>query len=66
MENGGDIREHIRKLIDAVDKLGEMEVDIHLDLLFIMLLLMVQHLEVGEGAHVPSWRVSRIAPYQTY
>jgi len=38
MENGGDIREHIRKFFDAVDKLGEMEVDIHSDLLSIMLL----------------------------
>lgn len=38
MKNGGDIREHIRKFFDAVDKLGEMEVDIHPDLLSIMLL----------------------------
>lgn len=38
MENGGEVREHIRKFFDAVDKLGEMEVDINPDLLSIMLL----------------------------
>jgi len=38
MENGGDVRDHIRKFFDAIDKLGEMEVDIHPDLLSIMLL----------------------------
>lgn len=37
MENGGDFRDHIRKFFDAIDKLGEMEVDIHPDLLSIVL-----------------------------
>jgi len=38
MENGGDVRDHVRHFFDAIDKLGEMEVDIHPDLLSIMLL----------------------------
>ena len=29
MENGGDVRDHVRHFFDAIDKLGEMEVDIH-------------------------------------
>lgn len=38
MENGEDIREHVRKFFDTIDKLNEMEVDINKDLQAIMLL----------------------------
>lgn len=38
MEGGGDVREHVSKFFDAVDKLSEMEVIINPDLLAIMLL----------------------------
>lgn len=38
MEEGGDIREHLNKFFDAVDKLCEMEVTVNPDLLTIMLL----------------------------
>lgn len=38
MEDDGDIREHLRKFFDTIDKLSEMEVEINLDLLTIMLL----------------------------
>ena len=38
MEDGGDVREHVSKFFDAVDKLNEMEVTINPDLLAIMLL----------------------------
>lgn len=38
IENGADVREHICKFFDAVDKLGKMEVDIDSDLLSIILL----------------------------
>ena len=38
MENGGDVRDHVSRFFDAVDKLSEMEVDIYPDLLSIMLL----------------------------
>lgn len=38
MDNGGDVREHLRKFFDAVDKLNEMEVTINPDLLSVMLL----------------------------
>lgn len=38
MTENGDVREHVRGFFDAVDKLSEMNVDIHDDLLAIMLL----------------------------
>lgn len=38
MEENGNVRDHINKFFDAVDKLGEMDVDINPDLLSIMLL----------------------------
>lgn len=38
MEESDDIHEYTRKFFDAVDKLGEMDVDINSDLLAIMLL----------------------------
>lgn len=38
MEDGADIREHVNKLFDTVDKLEEMEIEINKDLLSIMLL----------------------------
>ena len=38
MENGGDVRDHVSRFFDAVDKLSEIEVEIHPDLLSIMLL----------------------------
>ena len=38
MEDYGDVREHVSKFFDAVDKLNEMEVAINPDLLAIMLL----------------------------
>ena len=38
MEDGGDVREHVSKFFDAVDKLNEMEVTINPDLLAIILL----------------------------
>ena len=37
-KDGDDVREHIRKFFDIVDKLSELEVDIHQDLLSVMLL----------------------------
>lgn len=38
MKDGADVREHVNKFFDTVDKLEEMEVDINKDLLTIMLL----------------------------
>ena len=38
LNEGGDIRDHINKFFDAVDKLREMDMDINSDLLAIMLL----------------------------
>ena len=38
MEEGSDIREHIKKFFDAVDKLQDMQVDIYPDVLATMLL----------------------------
>lgn len=38
MEDGADIREHVNKFFDTVDKLEEMEIEINKDLLSIMLL----------------------------
>jgi len=38
MHDGEDIREHLRKFFDAVDKLGDMNVDVNADLLAILLL----------------------------
>lgn len=38
MDDGGDVREHVSNIFDAVDKLSEMEVTINPDLLAIMLL----------------------------
>ncbi|XP_012145442.1 uncharacterized protein LOC105663080 [Megachile rotundata] len=38
MQEGDDVREHINKFFDAVDKLEEMNVDVNPDLLSIMLL----------------------------
>lgn len=38
MQSGGDVREHLRRFFDAVDKLGEMDIDINKDLLAILLL----------------------------
>lgn len=38
MNDGDDIREHIRKFFDTVDKLNEMDIEINADLLTIMLL----------------------------
>lgn len=38
MKDGDDVREHMRRFFDAVDKLHEMEVEINNDLLTIMLL----------------------------
>jgi len=38
MQRDDDIREHLRKFFDAVDKLAEMKVDINADLLAILLL----------------------------
>lgn len=38
MQDGDDVRHHVRKFFDAVDKLSEMEVDINADLLAILLL----------------------------
>jgi hypothetical protein len=38
MDEGGDVRVHFNGFFDAVDKLGEMDVEINPDLLAIMLL----------------------------
>lgn len=38
MEDGDDIREHIRKFFDTIDKLSEMDIEINPDLIAIMLL----------------------------
>lgn len=38
MEDGEDVREHVQKFFDAIDKLAEMDVDINADLQAIMLL----------------------------
>ena len=38
MEEGEETKEHLDKFIDAVDKLGEMELRVNDDLLAIMLL----------------------------
>ena len=38
MAEGEDVREHIRRFFDAVDKLHEMEVEINQDLLTILVL----------------------------
>lgn len=38
MEDGADVREHVNKFFDTVDKLEEMEIEINKDLLSIMLL----------------------------
>jgi len=38
METGSDVRDHMAKFFDAVDKLAEMDVVIHPDLLSVMLL----------------------------
>jgi len=38
MKDGDDVREHMRRFFDAVDKLHEMEIEINDDLLTIMLL----------------------------
>lgn len=38
MQKDDDVREHLRKFFDAVDKLAEMEVEINADLLAILLL----------------------------
>lgn len=38
MEEGANIREHLRKFSDAVDKLGDIDVEINADLLAMMLL----------------------------
>lgn len=38
MENGADVREHVNKFFDTVDKLEEMQIKINKDLLSIILL----------------------------
>lgn len=38
MEEGDDVREHIRKFLDTVDKLSEMNIEINPELLAIMML----------------------------
>ena len=38
MEEGSDVREHLNKFFDAVDKLQDMQVDLHPDVLATMLL----------------------------
>lgn len=38
LEEGGDVRDHLSKFFDAVDKLGGMDVDVHKDLMSILLL----------------------------
>ncbi|KMQ86502.1 rna-dependent dna polymerase [Lasius niger] len=38
MEEGEDVREHLRNFFDTVDKLAEMDIDINKDLLSVMLL----------------------------
>lgn len=38
MEDGADVREHVNKFFDTVDKLEEMDIEINKDLLSIMLL----------------------------
>ncbi|EFN74944.1 Retrovirus-related Pol polyprotein from transposon TNT 1-94, partial [Camponotus floridanus] len=38
MNDGGDVRDHLRRFFDTIDKLSEMDVDINADLLTIMLL----------------------------
>lgn len=38
MDDGDDVREHVRKFFDAKDKLAEMDVEINPDLLLILLL----------------------------
>lgn len=38
MENGGNMKEHLNKFFDIVDKLNEMEIEINKDLLAVLLL----------------------------
>lgn len=38
MNDGEDVRDHLRKFFNTIDKLSEMNVDINADLLTIMLL----------------------------
>lgn len=38
MENGGDVREHVSKFFDAIDKLNEIKVAVNPDVLASMLL----------------------------
>ncbi|KAJ3661597.1 hypothetical protein Zmor_005987 [Zophobas morio] len=38
MDDGGDVREHLREFFDSVDKLNDMDVDIYPDLLAILLI----------------------------
>lgn len=38
MEEGSDVREHIGRFFDAVDKLKDMEIDVNKDVLAIALL----------------------------
>lgn len=38
MSEGGDVRDHMSRFFDTVDKLAAMEVEVNGDLLFIMLL----------------------------
>uniref|UniRef100_A0A6V7IJ77 Retrovirus-related Pol polyprotein from transposon TNT 1-94 n=1 Tax=Bracon brevicornis TaxID=1563983 RepID=A0A6V7IJ77_9HYME len=38
LENGGDVKEHVRNYFDIIDKLTEMDINIHNDMLAILLL----------------------------
>jgi len=43
MRDDEDVREHLRKFFDAVDKLGDMNIDVNADLLAILLLYSLPH-----------------------